>query len=214
MPYRAARRGIPGTFAAPPQQRIALAVALELEVGIHLKRGGCAELVHDHGVIDHELGGEQRVDLFRVAAHTLHRVAHGGEVHDPGTPVKSCMRTRAGMNAIFVVGRLGRVPAREALDLRRCHRAPVLPAQQVFEQNAERVREARDREAAPLERVQAKISKVPPAALSGARAPKLFVVVIPRPSRPRRNTRSLRSSSSGCPCAVCSSAPRACPGSG
>src|SRR6058998_943027 len=72
-----------------------------------------------------------------------------------GTPVKSCMRTRRHERDL-VVGRLGRVPAREALDLRRCHRAPVLPAQQVLEQNAERVREARDGEAAPLERVQTK----------------------------------------------------------
>src|SRR5439155_16774965 len=53
------------------------------------------------------------------------------------------------------VGRLLRVPARESLDFRRCHRAPVLAAHQVFEQDAERVREASDGKTAPLERVQA-----------------------------------------------------------
>ena len=135
----------------PPQQRIPLAVALELEVGIHLKRGGCAELVHDHGVIDHELGGEQRVDLFRVAAHTLHRVAHGGEVHDCRNAGEVLHEDACRHERDLVVGRLGRVPAREALDLRRCHRAPVLAAQQVLEQDAERIGEARDGEAAPLE---------------------------------------------------------------
>ena len=37
----------------PAQQGVALAVALELEVGVHLERGAGAELVHDHRVIDH-----------------------------------------------------------------------------------------------------------------------------------------------------------------
>src|SRR5205814_6757732 len=55
----------------------------------------------------------------------------------------------------LVVGRLLRVPARQSLDFRRCYRAPILTAQQVFEQDAERVRQASDGEAAPLERFQA-----------------------------------------------------------
>src|SRR2546422_6589049 len=84
----------------PPQQRIPLAVALELEVGIHLKRGGCAELVHDHGVIDHELGGEQRVDLFGLPPIPCIASRMAARSTTAGTPVKSCMRTRAGMNAI------------------------------------------------------------------------------------------------------------------
>ena len=33
-----------------------------------------------------------------------HRLAHGGEVDDAGTPVKSCMITRAGVNWISVSG--------------------------------------------------------------------------------------------------------------
>src|SRR4029077_12633156 len=50
--------------------------------------------------------------------------------------------------------RLLRVPAGQLLDVLRRHRAPVLAAQEVFEQDAERIGETRHREASPLERVQ------------------------------------------------------------
>ena len=70
----------------PAQQRVALPVALELEIGIHLERGLGAELIHDDRVIDDELGGEQRVDPRGIAAHLDDRVAHGGEIHHRGHP--------------------------------------------------------------------------------------------------------------------------------
>src|SRR5438445_10144098 len=37
-------------------------------------------------LIDHELGGDEGVDLRRVAAHLSHRVAHRGQVDDRGDP--------------------------------------------------------------------------------------------------------------------------------
>ena len=63
-----------------------------------------AERVDLHGVVDDQLGGDERVDPRRVAAHLGHRVAHGREVDDAGTPVKSCMTTRAGVKAISLHG--------------------------------------------------------------------------------------------------------------
>src|SRR5437667_369749 len=54
----------------------------------------------------------------------------------------------------LVLGGLLRVPPGELLDLHGAHRAAVLPPQQVFEQNLERVREARDPQPAALERVE------------------------------------------------------------
>ena len=67
---------------APLEEAIALLVALELELGVLVERGLAAELVDLHRVIDDELDGLERVDLARVAAHALHRVAHRGEVDD------------------------------------------------------------------------------------------------------------------------------------
>ena len=67
---------------APAQERVALAVALELELDVLREREPRPELVHLHGVVDHELGRDHRIDLPRVAAHVVHRVAHRREVDD------------------------------------------------------------------------------------------------------------------------------------
>ena len=48
------------------------------------QRVGGAERVDLHRVVDDELDGLQRVDLLRVAAEPLHRVAHRGEVDHGG----------------------------------------------------------------------------------------------------------------------------------
>ena len=66
----------------PAQECVALAVALELELGVAEDREPVRELVDLHRVVDHELDREQRVDLPRVAAEIVHRVPHRGEVDD------------------------------------------------------------------------------------------------------------------------------------
>ena len=67
---------------APAQERVALAVALELELDVAREREPRGELVDLHRVVDHELGRDQRVDLRRVAAEVGHRVPHRREVDD------------------------------------------------------------------------------------------------------------------------------------
>ena len=67
---------------APAEERVALAVALELELDVALDREPRRELVDLHRVVDHELDRDQRVDRARVAALVAHRVAHRGEVDD------------------------------------------------------------------------------------------------------------------------------------
>ena len=82
--------------------------------------------------------GTSGLILRRVAAQRLHRVAHGREVDDRGTPVKSCSSTRAGMKAISR-RRLGlRVPGASARMSAALTDLPVLVAQQVLEQDAQR----------------------------------------------------------------------------
>ena len=67
---------------APAQEGVALAVALELELGVALEGQPLGEHVHLDRVVDHELDRHQRVDPPGVAAELLHRVAHRGEVDD------------------------------------------------------------------------------------------------------------------------------------
>ena len=70
---------------APAEERVALAVALELELGVAGEGEPGRELVHLHRVVDDELDGQERVDACRVAAEVAHRVAHRGQVDDrPG----------------------------------------------------------------------------------------------------------------------------------
>ena len=69
---------------APPEELVALAVALELELGVDREGVGGAERVDLHRVVDDELGRDERVDLRGVAAERRHRVAHRGEVDDRG----------------------------------------------------------------------------------------------------------------------------------
>jgi hypothetical protein len=69
---------------APAQERVALAVARELELDVPAERVGGAEVVDLHGVIDDQVRGLQRVDARRIAAERAHRVAHRGEIDDRG----------------------------------------------------------------------------------------------------------------------------------
>jgi hypothetical protein len=71
---------------APAQERVALLVALELAVRVDLERLTGAERVDLHGVVDDELGGDERVDLGRVPAHLGHRVAHRARSTPRGRP--------------------------------------------------------------------------------------------------------------------------------
>jgi hypothetical protein len=66
----------------PAQERVTLAVALELDGVVAQQRIGRAVLVDLHRVVDHELRGRERVDLLRFAAELDHGFAHGREVDD------------------------------------------------------------------------------------------------------------------------------------
>ena len=94
--------------------------------------------------------------LRGIAAEPHDAVAHRREIDDAGTPVKSCSSTRAGVNAIsFCVARRD-VPAGQRLDVVRVDEPRVLAAQQVLEQDLQRIRQAGDvRETGLLERGQA-----------------------------------------------------------
>ena len=65
---------------APAQKLVALAVALELELGVALQGVRRAEEVHLQRVVDHQVDRDDRVDALRVAAHARHGRAHGDQV--------------------------------------------------------------------------------------------------------------------------------------
>jgi hypothetical protein len=99
----------------PAQERVALPVALELELGVAEDRARRRVLVDLHGVVDHKLDRQLRVDPRRVAAEIRHRVPHRREVDDR-RHAGEVLQEDAGGSEGDLVGRLGlRIPAADRL---------------------------------------------------------------------------------------------------
>ena len=129
---------------APAQEHVALAVAAELDLVVVLERIGGAVLVDLHRMIDDQLRGRERVDALRIAAEPHDGLAHGRQVHDArdaGEVLHDHARRREG----DLVMRQGlRVPGQQRVDVALLDVHAVLEAQQVFQQDLQRERQAVD----------------------------------------------------------------------
>ena len=139
----------------PAQKRVALAVALELALGVDPEGIASAERIDLHGVVDHELGRRERVDLGRIAPHFGHGVAHRREIDHRGHAREVLHQHARGRERDLPAGLRRGVPSGERLDIAGADRAVALGAQQVLEQHLQRERQARHVEALG-ERVETK----------------------------------------------------------
>ena len=64
----------------PMQQLVAFAIARKFEIDINLQCIGRGEAIDLHAVIDHQIGGNQRIDFVGVPAEPLHRAPHGRQI--------------------------------------------------------------------------------------------------------------------------------------
>ncbi len=130
---------------APAQEGVALAVALVVAVGVDVEGAGVAEGVDLDGVVDHEVDRHERVDLRRIGAELVHRVAHRGKVDDR-RHAGEVLHEHAGGLKRDLFARLGlRVPGRDRLDVLGLHAGiPALEAQRVLEQDLQRIRQPGD----------------------------------------------------------------------
>ena len=94
---------------APAEERVALVVALELELAFCPNACDVRELVDLHRVVDDEVGGRERVDLLGVAAQRRDRLAHRGEVDDRRDAGEVLQEDARGLERDLAVGRLLRV---------------------------------------------------------------------------------------------------------
>ncbi len=69
---------------APLEELVPFNIPLELFLGVVEEGEGVGELVYLHGVVDHQINGDKRVDLLRVAAGAFHGGAHRGEIDHAG----------------------------------------------------------------------------------------------------------------------------------
>src|SRR6202030_895255 len=65
---------------APFQELVTLAVAFELHLHVQAERFGGPCEIHLHGMIDHEIDRDERLDDFWIAAEFLHRASHRREI--------------------------------------------------------------------------------------------------------------------------------------
>jgi LPXTG-motif cell wall-anchored protein len=127
----------------PLEEAIALLVALELELAVLLERVLAAEDVDLHRVVDDELHRLERVDLLRIAAHLLHRIAHRREIDDGGD-AGEVLKEHTARGERDLLRRLGgRLPGGHRLDMRGQHGHAIFGTEQVLEQDLERERELR-----------------------------------------------------------------------
>ena len=68
----------------PAQQLVALGVALVLLRHVLLERFTCCPAINLYGVVDHQVGGDLRIDAMRINAEFGCRVAESGKVNDGG----------------------------------------------------------------------------------------------------------------------------------
>ena len=90
-------------------------------------------------MVDHELGGDQRVDALRVAAEVGHRIAHRREIDDRGHAGQVLQEHPRRHERDLPRGLGGRIPASDGVDVLV---APV--SEHVLEQDAKRVRKPRE----------------------------------------------------------------------
>ena len=129
---------------APAQERVALAIAFELDavvVGERLRR---AVFIHLHGVVDDELGGRERIDLLGVATEPGDGFAHGGQIDHAGHAGEVLHDHARGREGDLVGGCRLRIPVEQGVDVLARDVDAILEAQQVLEQDLERVGKARD----------------------------------------------------------------------
>ena len=140
--------------SVPSAGRRSALVARELQLGIELKRLRRAELVHLHRVVDHQFGRLQRIDQLRIAAQRLHGIAHRRQVNHRGHAGEVLQQHAAGHEGDLLRRHALAVPRGQRAHVVGLHRLAVFAAQQVLQQNAQRVRQMLDRAAMRLNGTQ------------------------------------------------------------
>ena len=133
---------VPKCLLAPAQERIALAIALELDLGVARERVMGPEPIDLHRVVDHEFHRRQRIDLRRVAAERAHRVAHRGQIDHCRYP-REVLEQHPGGSERDLGGGLGiGLPSRQRFDIAGGDVGAVFVAEQVLEEDLQREGEA------------------------------------------------------------------------
>ena len=132
-------------LAAPFQEVIALHVALIFQLDVILERLGRAEFVDHDRVVDDEVDGDLRIDLRRVRAERVHRVAHRGEIDHAGNAGEILHQHARGAILDLALRRARVVlPVDDRLGILRADGHAVFEAEHVFQQHLHAERQTAD----------------------------------------------------------------------
>jgi len=140
---------------SPAQELVALLVAQEFEFGVEIESFGRAEFIDLHGVVDDEFRGLDGIDDRRIAAERLDGIAHRREIDHGGNAGEILHQHARGRELDFLGGDGFGVPVDESHDVVALDVASVFGTQQVFEQDAVRVRQMRGLVAGLVEGIEA-----------------------------------------------------------
>ena len=122
---------------SPAQERVALLIAAELEVGVDEKCGLRSIFVDLHRVVDDEIHWLQRIDQPCVPAQSGKSVAHGGEINYGWNSGEILEQHASGAERYFFFDVPLHVPAGERADIVGLDELAVFVSDQVFEKDLE-----------------------------------------------------------------------------
>ncbi len=124
----------------PFEEAVTFAVALIFLLHVLGEGARGAKFVDDDRVVDDEVDGNQRVDLFRITAERDHRVAHGSEVDHSRNAGEVLHENACGtVGDLVAVLALVVEPGGDGFDIGLLDRIAVFVAQKVLEQNLHRI---------------------------------------------------------------------------
>ena len=135
------------SFLSPAQKSIALDIPLHFQVGIDAERIRGPELIHLHGMVDHQFRRQQGIDFFRISAQRPHRIAHRRQVHHRWNAGKILQQHARWHERNFLLGRAAdarRIPTGQRPNILRKHKSPVFVPQQILQQHFQRKGQPRD----------------------------------------------------------------------
>ncbi len=124
----------------PFQEGVALAIPAIFHLDVFLERPRRGKIIHHHRVVDHKVNRRQRIDLGGVLSQILHCVAHRCQIDNGGNPGEILHQHAGRAESDFhLVLPAVLEPVGNALDVGLGDAAPILVAQQVFQQHFQRI---------------------------------------------------------------------------
>ena len=126
---------------SPAQERVALLISSELEIGVDEQCCFRPIFIDLHRVVDDEIDWLERVDQPGVPAESRQSVSHGGEIDDGRHSGEILEEDARGPERDFLFQRALHVPAGQRADVVGFDELAVFVPEQVFEEDLEAERE-------------------------------------------------------------------------